>query len=216
MKNALIAGASGLVGAHLLDLLAGSSDYQTIHVFTRKTLYTNSLKVVEHLVNFDELLTMKFDFPVDHVFCTLGTTIKKAGTKSNFRKVDYDYIITLAKKAKEMNAEKFLVVSSLGANSKSMIFYNRVKGEVEAELKNQFMPHLYIFRPSLLLGQRAEKRTGEKAAAYFYMVLAPLFSGPLRKYKGIEAKKVASAMIQTALTNTESFKIMESDEMQNY
>ena len=108
-----------------------------------------------------------------------------------------------------MNAEKFLIISSLGANAKSMIFYNRVKGEAEAELKKLSLPHLFIFRPSLLLGDRKEQRTGEKTAASVYKVLSPIFKSTLKKYKGVEAKKVANAMMQTALQNDKPFQIIE-------
>ncbi len=125
-------------------------------------------------------------------------------------------MVNLGKLAKEIHAEKMMVVSSLGANAKSMIFYSRVKGEVEAELKKLSLPHLFIFRPSLLLGNRSEHRAGEKTAASVYKVLSPIFSGPLKKYKGVEAKKVANAMMQTALKNEEPFRILESDEIQKF
>jgi uncharacterized protein YbjT (DUF2867 family) len=216
MKTAIIAGATGMVGSELLKLLLENNEYKTIHLLSRKPLNINSAKIIEHIINFDDLASLKLDFPIDHVFCSLGTTIKKAGTKENFRKVDFDYTMELGKKAKEMNAGKFLVISSLGANPKSMIFYNQVKGEVEAELKKLSLNHLFIFRPSLLLGDRKEHRSGEKTATAIYKVLAPIFSGPLKKYKGVEASKVADAMMQTALNNDESFKIIESDEIQKF
>jgi uncharacterized protein YbjT (DUF2867 family) len=216
MKKALLAGASGLVGSELLKLLIESNEYEVIHLLSRKLLLNDSPKIIEHIIHFDEFADTKLDFGVDHVFCTLGTTIKKAGTKENFRKVDFDYVIELGKKSKAINAGKFLVISSLGANSKSIIFYNRVKGEMEAELKKLSLPHLFIFRPSLLLGDRKEHRAGEKTAASVYKVLAPIFSGPLKKYKGVEARKVANAMLQTALNDDDPFKIIESDEIQKF
>lgn len=216
MKTALIAGATGMVGSELLKLLLESNEYKIIHLLTRKPLNIDSTKIIEHIINFDELASLKLDFAIDHTFCTLGTTIKKAGTKEAFRKVDFDYVLELGKKLKEMSFGKFLVISSLGANPKSMIFYNRVKGEVEDELKKLSLQHLFIFRPSLLLGDRKEHRAGEKTAASVYKVLAPIFSGPLKKYKGVEAKKVANAMMQAALNNDESFKILESDEIQKF
>jgi len=144
----------------------------------------------------------------------LGTTIKKAKTKENFRKVDYDYVLALGKKVKELNAEKFLLVSSLGANAKSAIFYNRTKGEIENALKQLELTHLFIFRPSLLLGNRKEQRTGEKTAINVYKVIAPLFFGPFKKYKGIEASQVAKGLMVTAMENKDHFKILESDEIQ--
>ncbi|MCD4731000.1 MAG: NAD-dependent epimerase/dehydratase family protein [Bacteroidales bacterium] len=214
MKTALIAGASGLVGSELLKLLIDNAGYTSVHILSRKPLETKSAKTVEHIVNFDELDKFDPEAQIDHIFCTLGTTIKKAKSKENFRKVDYDYILALGKKAKLWNADKFLMVSSLGANAKSAIFYNRVKGEIENALKQLELSHLFIFRPSLLLGNRKEQRTGEKTAINVYKVLEAIFIGPFKKYKGIEAKQVAKGMLNTALQNTDTFKILESDEIQ--
>jgi uncharacterized protein YbjT (DUF2867 family) len=216
MKTALIAGATGLVGSELVKILIESNEYKTIHLLTRKSLKLESPKIIEHIINFDELPDLKLEVAIDHFYCTLGTTIKKAGTKENFRKVDFEYVVNLGKKAKEIHADKFMMVSSLGANAKSMIFYSRVKGEVEEALKKLSLPHLFIFRPSLLLGNRLEHRAGEKTAASVYKVLSPVFSGPLKKYKGVEAKQVAFAMMQTAIKNEEPFRILESDEIQKF
>lgn len=168
---------------------------------------------MEHIVNYDELDKFQLNQKFDHVFCTLGTTIKKAKTKENFKKVDFDYVLALGNKTKVWNADKFLMVSSLGANAKSAIFYNRVKGEIENALKLLELPHLFIFRPSLLLGNRKEQRTGEKTAINVYKVIAPLFFGPFKKYKGIEASKVARDMMVKALDCKDEFKIFESDEI---
>lgn len=214
MKTALIAGASGLVGSELLKLLMDNGAYKTIHVLSRRSLKVKSSKIIEHIVNFDELDKFEPTLQIDHIFCTLGTAIKKAKTKENFRKVDYDYVLTLGKKAKQWNSEKFLMVSSLGSSAKSAIFYNRVKGEIENALKQLDLPHLFIFRPSLLLGNRKEYRTGEKTAINVYKVIAPLFFGPFKKHKGIKASQVAKGMMVIAMDNTAHFKILESDEIQ--
>jgi len=216
MKTALIAGASGLVGSELLKQLTNEPYYSKIHILVRKEMELNSDKVIQHTINFDELDKFELNQKIDHVFCILGTTIKKAKTKENFKKIDYDYVLALGKKANEWKAEKFLLVSSLGANAKSAIFYNRTKGEIENALKQLELPHLFIFRPSLLLGNRKEQRTGEKTAINVYKVIAPLFFGPFKKYKGIEASQVAIGMMDTALQNTDHLKILESDEIQNF
>jgi len=216
MKTTLIAGASGLVGSELLKLLIDSDAYKTIHVLSRRSLEVKSSKIVEHIVNFDELEKFEPDSQIDHIFCTVGTTIKKAKTKEKFRIVDYDYVLALGKKAKQWNSEKFLMISSLGANAKSAIFYNRIKGEIEIALKKLELSHLLIFRPSLLLGDRKEHRAGEKTAINVYKFMAPIFVGPIKKYKGIEAGKVAKAMIHTALNNNEPIKIIKSDEIQKF
>ncbi len=215
MKTALLAGATGLVGSELLQQLISNDVYDKIHLLTRRSLPTESDKIVVHEIDFENLPAFTINDKIDHVFCALGTTIKKAGTKENFRKVDFEYVVGLAAKSKDLSAEKFLVISSLGANKRSMIFYNRVKGEMESALKNKGLPHVFIFRPSLLLGERLEHRTGEKTAASVYKAISPVFKGPLRKYKAVEASQVAKAMILTALTNDEPFKIIESDEIQS-
>jgi len=216
MKTALIAGASGLVGTELLKLLIAEESYNAIHVLTRTPVNSESAKVTEHIIDFNRLSDLKLDFPVHHVFCTLGTTIKKAETRDNFRKVDFNYVVELGKKAKELKTEKFLVVSSLGANAKSQIFYNRVKGEMESALRELSLAHLFIFRPSLLMGERQEHRAGEKTAIAVYKVISPLLWGHFRKYKGVEAKQVAKAMLMTALENDKTFSIIESDEIQKF
>ncbi len=203
----------GWLGAN--KILIEQKEYEEIHVLVRRSLDLDSPKVVEHLINFDELESLEIDSKIDHVFCTLGTTIKKAKTKENFRKVDYDYVLELGKKAKQWNVQKFLLVSSLGANAKSRIFYSRVKGEIEQALKNLNLNQLFIFRPSLLLGERKEHRAGEKTAINVYKVIDPLFFGPFKKYKGIEARQVAKGMINIAIHNTDQFRILESNEIQS-
>ena len=215
MKTALIAGSTGLVGSELLKLLTENPDYQYIYTLVRKPGGDASSKIREAVIDFDAMESFSPGGPVDHVFCTLGTTIKKAGTQENFRKVDHDYVLGLAKMAKQWGTEKFLVVTALGANPRSSIFYNRVKGETEEALKALDLDHLFIFRPSLLMGERKEHRAAEKTAIAVYKVINPLFAGKLKKYKGIEARQVASAMVRTALENNEPLKIFESNEIQD-
>ena len=216
MKTALLAGATGLVGSEILQQLVERDEYQKIHLLVRNPMDVKSEKIVYHQIHFDELESFEFNEKIDHVFCTLGTTIKKARTKENFRKVDFDYVLALGHKAKEWNSEKFLMVSSLGANAKSAIFYNKVKGEIENALKELGLSHLFIFRPSLLIGNRKEHRAGEKTAIAVYKIINPLFVGKLRKYKGIQALQVAKAILNTAIFNNESIRIFESDEIQKF
>jgi uncharacterized protein YbjT (DUF2867 family) len=216
MKTALIAGATGLVGNELLKLLIASDEYETVYSVTRKPANLTSDKLKEFQIDFNDLDKLRLPSPPHHVFCTLGTTIKKAKTKENFRKVDYDYVVKLASLAKSLGTEKFLVVSSLGANAKSSIFYSRVKGEMENAIHDLNLPQTFVFRPSLLMGDRSEKRAGEKTAIAVYKVLDPLFIGKLKKYKGIRIEKVAKAMIETASKNDQKFQIIESDEIQKF
>lgn len=216
MKTALIAGSSGLVGSELLSRLITQPQYQKIHVLVRKPGEFSSSRIREHVIQFDDLENFSPGESIDHVFCTLGTTIKKAGTKEKFRKVDHDYVLALGKLAKEWKAEKFLVVTALGANAGSAIFYNKVKGETEQALTGLDLPQLYIFRPSLLMGDRKEHRAGEKTAIAVYKIINPLFIWKLKKYKGVQASQVAKAMIAVALNNKEKLKIYESNEIQDF
>jgi uncharacterized protein YbjT (DUF2867 family) len=216
MKTALIAGSTGLVGKELIRLLDDHPEYNKIHALVRNKTSYDSKKIIEHQIDFESLDQFHPGTPVDHVFCTLGTTIKKAKTKENFKKVDFDYVHTLGKMSIQWGSKKFLVVTALGSNPNSTIFYNRVKGETEKVLKELKLPNLFIFRPSLLFGDRKEKRTAEQTAIRIYKVIDPLFIGRLKKYKGIEATQVANAMIQTALYNNNHEQIFESDEIQSF
>ncbi|MFU8843306.1 MAG: NAD-dependent epimerase/dehydratase family protein [Bacteroidales bacterium] len=216
MKTALIAGATGLVGSSLVKMLADSDQYNTIHVVARRPVESASEKIIMHIATQGTINQLVINEKIDHAFCALGTTIKKAKTKETFRKIDHDYVLDFAKKTFDFGAEKFLVVSSMGADTKSVFFYSRVKGEVEQALKQVQFKHLFIFRPSLLLGKRKEQRTGEEIAARLYRVLEPLFIGKLKKYKGIEAATVAKAMISVALHETAAERIYESDEIRNF
>jgi uncharacterized protein YbjT (DUF2867 family) len=149
----------------------------------------------------------------DDVFCCLGTTIKKAKSKENFRAVDFDAPVLLGKVAKENGAQKYLLVSSLGANKNSSIFYNQVKGEVEEAIKALGFSSFHIHRPSLLLGPRQEERSGEDAAKLFYKIFG--FIVP-KKYQAIESIKVARAMIAFAQQNQGGVFVHESNELQQY
>ncbi|MCB2219570.1 MAG: oxidoreductase [Bacteroidetes bacterium] len=213
--TSLIAGATGLVGSELLNMLISSDSYGKILVLNRRKIGYESPKIIEHVIDYDNLSSFVPDQSIDHVFCCLGTTIKKAGTKENFRKVDHDHVVDLAAKTNELKASKFMVISALGANAKSNIFYNRVKGEMENALQKIGLPHIFIFRPSLLMGDRKENRPGEKTAIMVYKVINPLFIGKLKKYKGISANKVAKGMLDVALNNENTFQIFESDEIQD-
>lgn len=213
-KSALLVGATGLVGGELLALLLDHNGYDKVKVFTRKTLKTNHPKLEQIIVDFDNLQPNKEHFNVSDVYCCLGTTIKKAGSQSAFRKVDYEYPVVLAKLAVESNVERFLIITAMGADKLSKVFYNRVKGEVEEVLRNSGIATLHIFRPSLLLGERQEFRLGEKLAIILSPFLSLAMVGGLRKYKPIQAKNVARAMFIAGQTQNTGIFIYPSDEIQ--
>lgn len=213
-RSALIAGATGLVGSSLLRQLMADDQYDKILVITRKPLGITNPKLVQQLLDFEYIETLSLGFHVDDVFCTLGTTIKTAGSQEAFYKVDYTYVLNLGKWCAINGVNRFLVVSAMGANAESGIFYNRVKGEMEAVVSQLNIPQKMIFRPSLLMGSRKEKRAGEKFAQIVMGSLGFLFVGLLLKYKGIHADVVASSMIKAAKQYINGFKIYESGEMQ--
>jgi len=215
-KTAIIAGATGLVGNELLQLLLQSDAYEKVIALTRKPLATTHAKLDNEIVDFDKLDTLAEVLKGDDVFCCLGTTMKKAGSKEKFKKVDYEYPINLAAITKKQGAEQYFLISALGADKNSSVFYNKVKGEVEEEIKKLDFQSFHVFRPSLLLGPRKEDRVGEDAAKTIFKIFGFIFVGPLKKYKAIKHDKVARAMLTIANKNESGFHIHESKELQNY
>ena len=210
MKTALIAGASGLIGSALINKLISSDQYQLIYSITRNHSKIINPKLREIVTDFDHLSELKLDEPINDVFCTLGTTIKKAGSRKNFKKVDFQYILDLANLAKQAGASKFLVVSSMGANPKSAVFYNQVKGQTEEALKIIGFDQLVILRPSLLLGKRLEFRFAEKLSSIFMKAFNFIIPD---NYKAIPGEKVADYMLQMARNSTKPVSVIASGEM---
>ena len=191
MSNvALIAGATGLVGSSLLDQLLNGDRYVKVISLQRSQATINHPRLVTIQTDFTNLDEMILPAVTD-VFCCLGTTIKKAGSKEQFKKVDYSFPLALAHCAAKANAAHFLIVTAMGANASSFFFYNKVKGELEEQLaaiKN--IPAISVLRPSLLIGKRSEKRTGESIGIILAEGINTIFKTDL----GIQAKDVAKAM----------------------
>jgi uncharacterized protein YbjT (DUF2867 family) len=213
-KTALLLGAGGLVGGHCLQLLLEDEAYAKVIIWVRKPLALRHSKLEQAVVDFARLESHAEPANANDVFCCLGTTIKKAGSPAAFRQVDFTYPFKIAKIAAANGAEQFLIVTALGANPQSSIFYNRVKGEIEAALTPLPFRAVHIFRPSLLLGERQEVRPGEKIAEKAAGAFSFLFRGPLRKYRPIPARVVAAAMIEVAKRNLPGVNIFESDRIQ--
>jgi uncharacterized protein YbjT (DUF2867 family) len=214
-KTALIAGATGLVGGHCLVRLLRAPEYGRVVALTRRPLATTDPKLEQRVVEFDQLGREGFDFPqVDDVFCCLGTTIKVAGSQPAFRQVDFVYVVSLASLALGRGAKQFLLVSSLGANPKSPIFYSRVKGETEAAVSALPFEGRQIFRPSILVGERREQRPGERAGIAVMRGMAFAMLGPLRKYRPIAAATVANAMVRVAVQAPRGVNVYESDALE--
>jgi uncharacterized protein YbjT (DUF2867 family) len=213
MKTALIAGATGLIGQQVLELLLDDPYYDQIKAITRSPLSIQHPKLENLVLNYDKLAERYVELKADDVFCCLGTTIKIAKTKEAFRKVDFEYPRELARITKNQGATQYLLISALGADKNSNIFYNQVKGEVEEALSHVSFRTVHILRPSLLLGERTEQRAGEGAATTFFKILGFLIP---TKYKAIDSGKVARAMIAFAKQNEPGFYFHESKELQTY
>ena len=213
MKIALVTGATGLIGSQLVQLLLEDSYYGKVIAVTRKPLDFQHSKLENLALDFDKLTEHFNSLKADDVFCCLGTTIKSAKTKEAFRKVDFEYSVELARLTKSQGASQFLLVSALGADKNSNVFYNKVKGEVEEAIQKISFSSVHVFRPSLLLGPRTEHRTGEDAAKLFFKFLGFLLPA---KYKAVQSIKVARAMLHFSKTNNTGFHIIESDELQKF
>ena len=207
MKTALLAGATGLIGSQLLDLLLAADDrYERVISIGRRTLPIQHPRLEQRIVNFDSLETERLRLIADDVFCCLGTTIRQAGSEEAFYRVDYSYVVKLAALLSGNFASQFLVVSALGADADSHIFYNRVKGEMETAVKQTTFRAIHIFQPSLLLGERPNPRFGERVAAAVLAVVGPLLIGPLRPDR-------AQAMLDAARQDGGGTRTYRSDEI---
>jgi uncharacterized protein YbjT (DUF2867 family) len=200
-KTALILGVTGLVGDHLLNILGDDERYSHITCLVRKPM---AFKITQKLQNrlqpividFDNLQDYQGYFAVDHVYVCLGTTLKKAGSKEAFRKVDFELVHVAAQLSRAQSAGSFVWISSVGASAKSSSFYLRVKGELENAIFGMSgLENAATVRPSVLLGDRNESRPGERLGVIFGNAIAPLLCGPLKKYRPVHAQTVAKQMI---------------------
>lgn len=203
--SAILAGATGLVGGECLRQLLASPRYERVVVVTRRALDPalehDKLRVV--VAEFERLGDVRSRLRGDHVFCALGTTIRKAGSQRRFREVDYEYPLRLAQLTLRNGARHFSVVSALGASASAPFFYSRVKGEMEAGLRQQGWPSLAIVRPSVIAGERAESRPLERVSEHL-LRFAPA------TWRPVAARDIAAAMIATALRETAGVEVIES------
>lgn len=207
-RSALVAGATGLVGGELVRQLAERPSYARVAILLRRPPETPLPGRVEPvLVDYEQLDRSAAWFAVDDVFCALGTTIRQAGSQAAFRRVDHDYVVAVARLARERGARHFLLVSTVFADAASRAFYNRVKGEVEEAVRALGYPSLTIARPSLLLGNRPELRLGEE-------LVKPLGWFFPRAYRPIHARHVAAALIGAAERGAPGEHVLQSADMQ--
>jgi uncharacterized protein YbjT (DUF2867 family) len=212
MKTALVFGSSGLVGGHLLNQLIEIDNYNKIKIFVRSEPKNHNPKIEIIKTDFNNLENHKEDIKGDDCFFCIGTTKQNSPDKNQYRRVELDIPKKIAQIAKSNSVNSFVFVSSGYADPKSSGDYLKFKGEVEEELKRLNFPKLGIMRPSFLLGDRKEKRVGEKIGIFVFKLLSPLFLGPLKKMKPIHSETVAKAMIKIANENLRK-TIFESNEI---
>lgn len=188
-------GATGLIGQHLLTLLLADNEVSSIICVSRRPLDTQADKLTTIITPLDKLQEHPDAFQSDQLICCLGTTIKTAGSKSAFRQVDYGYVCEAAQLAKQQGTTQMQVISAVGADSQSPFFYNKVKGEMEEALQIIGFDSLHIIRPSLLLGERPERRLAEDLSKPFTRILSPLLVGHLKRYQPINGSDVAKKML---------------------
>jgi len=212
VKTALLFGASGLVGSHVLNQLISNNSYSKIKLFVRTTINISDPKIEIIQTDFKNLENHGEDIKGDDCFFCIGTTKKNSPDKNEYKRVELEVPKQVAQIAKSNSVNSFVFISSGYADPKSSGDYLRFKGEVEEELKRLNFSKLGIMRPSFLLGDRKEKRIGEKIGIFVFKLLSPLFLGPLKKMKPIHSATVAKAMI-TITQNKVSKTIFESDEI---
>ncbi len=214
MKTALLFGSSGLIGGQLLNNLIQNNDYNRIRIFVRSESEIKDSKIEIIKTDFNNLKNHAEDIKGDDCFFCIGTTRQNSPDKNEYKRIERDMPVEIAKIAKANSVNSFVYVSSGFADPKNSGAYLRYKGEVEEELKKLNFIKLGIMRPSFLLGNRKEKRFGEKIGIFFFKLLSPLFLGPLKKMKPIHSEKVAKAMIKVANEDIQK-SVFESNEIAN-
>jgi uncharacterized protein YbjT (DUF2867 family) len=209
-RSAVLVGTTGLVGGRLLSRLLAHPDYDRVVAWVRRPVSLQIHKFSQLVVDFDRLAEYAAQFDAQDVYVALGTTIKQAGSREAFRRVDFDYPLEIARIAKARGAQRFLLVTALGADARSRVFYSRVKGEVEEAVASVDIPRTWFFRPSLLVGARKEDRRAERFGNAVGKVVGPFLVGGLRKYRPIAADAVAAAMVY-AVTHDIAPGVIESD-----
>lgn len=212
-RKALLVGATGLIGSYCLQALLDDDAFAEVEVWARKPLGIVHHKLRIVLIDFPNISRIP-STDASHVFCCLGTTIKNAGSQDAFRKVDFEYVVEMAKLAKRSGVGKFLVISSLGVNVGASNFYLRTKGEMEEEVINCGPPAVVVLRPSMLLGKRNEYRPAEVIGQAVMKVFRFILFGKLKKYRAIEASDVARAMVILAKESKKGVIKIESDQIQ--
>ncbi len=213
MKKALLFGASGFIGSYLLELLLADNDYEQIIIIVRKNIGISHPKLKVLIGDFHTLPQLKAELVADDIFIALGTTKKQSPDPKIYYQIDHDYPVLAAALAKANGAKSVFLVSSVGADANSPIFYTKIKGETERDIIALDFEHTHVFEPSMLLGNRQQHRPMEKIWIQLFAVINPLLAGGLHKYKGIDGRDVAKAMLNATKKQSEKVKIYEWREM---
>lgn len=211
--EAILLGASGLIGGELLKLLLADPNYSKVKIIVRKKLPVTNEKLEQIIADFFTIEAHKEKLKADVVFSCLGSTKKKTPDPKEYYQIDHDYPLSVAKLAKDQGVESFHIVSSLGAYSSSSSFYLKMKGETEDDIANIGFKSFHIYRPSLLTGDRNEKRIIENVGEVIMKIINPLLLGSFKKYRSISGKTVASAMHKQSLINSTGKFIYPSDKI---
>ena len=212
-KKAIVVGASGLIGSELLKVLLADDQYDRVVALVRKPLQLVHTKLDQIAIDFDKLNEYAHLIDGDVLFCALGSTKKKTPDLVKYRKIDHDYPLHLARIAVDQGIKQYHLISSIGANKDSSNFYTKMKGETEADIKASGLEGLIIYRPSLLTGDRKEKRFAEGLMQSISKLINPLLVGSIKKYRSIEAKTVAVAMVKLSKTEIKGIYVYESDDI---
>lgn len=211
--NALVLGSSGLIGFETLNLLLNNNKYKRIYAVSRKELPVINDKLIQLIADYDSIESQIKDLKIDHLYSCMGTTAAKTRDKSEYYQIDLDYPTKVAQLLHKNGCQCICLVSSMGANSKSSNFYLKLKGKVEEAIIETGINHINIFRPSLLLGKRKEFRLMEKIVQTIYPFINFILIGKAKDYRSIQAKDVASAMINTALSDQTSVHIYQTQKI---
>ena len=212
-KSAIILGATGLTGSYVLDELLNNPEYTKVIVFSRRPLEIENEKLQVFECDVLNLEEQKDYFKADEVYVCIGTTNNKTPNKKLYRDIDFGIPVTAAQLCRENRIDNIAVMSSLGANSKSSVFYTKTKGEMEESVLEMEIPNTYLLRPAMIMGPRKERRLGETLGKMLTFIINPLLQGSLKKYKGIHAETIAKAMINLCNEKSDLKEIIESDKI---
>ncbi|TSD64742.1 NAD-dependent epimerase/dehydratase family protein [Inquilinus sp. KBS0705] len=211
--KAVIAGASGLIGSNLLNILLNAPEYDEVLVLVRKEIAIQHKKLLQLVIDFDKLDNHAAAITGHAVFSCMGTTKGQTPDEVQYIKIDHDYPLQLAKIAKQNGVKHFHLVSSIGADAKSSLFYTRLKGELENDLQAVGLDVLHIYQPSMLTGHRNKPRLADKVMGGLFKIINPLLIGGMKKYRSIKGSEVAGAMYKKSLDDTPGTYIHISDKI---